>query len=529
MKIKITIMLILISGCWSFLPAQYLINKGADIVISSGSSLVINGNFENQLDGSLGNSGNVLITGNFTNNQSSGTLLSGTTGTVRLVGSVPQTIAGTAITYFSNLNLQNNAVLAGNTVAVSTSLTLTNKFLTLGNTLLVVQNGAPIVGAGSSGYIISNGTGFLRQYVTASNRVFPIGTSSAFTPVTLNNAGTADYYSARVFPDVRVSGLTGATIPQINDCVNITWDIAENVAGGSNLSVTPSWGAALEGPSFSRAHCGVGHFTGGSWDGQTEGAASGTNPYSITRSGITSLSAFAVGDLESPMAIPVDIRLSSVAYLEGPFNGATMNINLKNAGLIPLNQPFNEYPWFYAGTESVVSVPPNTVDWILLELRDATSAAAATGATAFARKAAFLKNDGSIVDLDGSTIPTFTGTVTNNLYVVVYHRNHLPIMSANAVTPTGGIYYYNFSTSVGQVYGGANGHKLLGGGKWGMFSGNGDGDKFIVIADRDNVWDPQSGTYGYKDGDFNMNTQVNNVDKDDHWVVNTGKSSQVPN
>ena len=93
MKIKITIMLILFTGSWSMLTAQYLINRGADIVISSGSSLVINGDFENQLDGTLGNSGNVLVTGNFTNNQTSGTLLSGTTGTVRLVGSVPQTIA----------------------------------------------------------------------------------------------------------------------------------------------------------------------------------------------------------------------------------------------------------------------------------------------------------------------------------------------------------------------------------------------------------------------------------------------------
>ncbi|MEZ5084549.1 MAG: hypothetical protein R2750_14065 [Bacteroidales bacterium] len=54
MKIKINIMLILFAGCWSMLSAQYLINRGADIVISSGSSLVIKGNFENQLDGTVG-------------------------------------------------------------------------------------------------------------------------------------------------------------------------------------------------------------------------------------------------------------------------------------------------------------------------------------------------------------------------------------------------------------------------------------------------------------------------------------------
>ena len=529
MKIKITIMLILFTGCWGMLSAQYLINRGADIVISSGSSLVIKGNFENQLDGTLGNSGNVLLTGNFTNNQTSGTLLSGTTGTVRLVGSVPQTISGTAITYFSHLNLQNNAVLGGNSIAVSASLTLNNTFLTLGSTILVVQNGAPINGANSTGYIVSNGTGLLRQYVTGSNRVFPIGTASAFMPVTLNNIGTADYYSVRVFPDVRVNGLTGGTIPQINDCVNMTWDISENVVGGSNLSVTPYWSAAQEGPSFSRAHCAVGHYTGGSWNPNGEGAALGAGPYFITRSGITSLSAFAVGDLESPMAIPLDIRLNSVAFLEGPFNGAGMNTDLKNDGIVPLSQPYSGAPWNYPGLESVASIPAGTVDWVLIELRDAVNAASATGATAFARKAAFLKADGTITDLDGSSFPTFTGSVTNNLFVVVYHRNHLPIMSANAVTQVGGIYTYNFTTGVGQVYGGLAGHKLIAAGTWGMFSGNADGNKFIVLADRDNVWDPQSGTYGYKGGDMNMDTEVDNVDKNDHWFVNNGKTSQVPN
>ena len=522
-------MLILFTGWWSLLSAQYLINRGADIVISSGSSLVIKGNFENQLDGTLGNSGNVLVTGNFTNNQTSGTLLSGTTGAVRLIGTTPQNIAGTAITYFNTLDLQNNANLTTNVISVYGNLLLSSTYFTLGSGVVVMQPGTQILGAGASGYIITNGTGFLRQWVTASNKVFPVGTSSNFTPVTLNNSGTADYYSARVFPDVRVNGLTGATIPQINDCVNMTWDISENVAGGSNLSVTPYWSAGQEGASFDRTHCAVGHYTGGAWDPNGEGAAAGAGPYSITRTGITALSAFAVGDLESPMAIPVDIRLDAMAFLEGPFNGAGMNIDLKNDGIVPLAQPYSGAPWNYPGLESVASVPAGVVDWVLIELRDAVNAASATGATAFARKAAFLMADGTIADLDGSSIPTFTGSLSNSLFVVVYHRNHLAIMSANAVPQVGGIFTYNFTSGVGQVYGGANGHKLIAAGTWGMFSGNADGNKFIAIADRDNVWDPQSGTSGYKGGDMNMDTDVDNVDKNDHWFVNNGKTSQVPN
>ncbi|MCF8369438.1 MAG: hypothetical protein K9G76_10385 [Bacteroidales bacterium] len=528
MKIKITIMLIVLTGCWSFLPAQYLVNRGADIVISSGSSLVIDGDFTNQLDGSMANSGTVSITGDWINDQTSGNLLIGTSGVVNMIGSGVQNITGSNPTYFYDLNLLNDASL-GVSTSVSSVLTLNSTYLACGSSTLVMQFGSSIIGANSSGYVIAGGTGGLLQYVSAGNKSFPVGTISSFVPATLNNSGTADYYTVRVFPDVLSAGTSGGTIPEINDCVNMTWDITENTIGGSDLSVTPFWSAGLEGPNFDRTHCAVGHYTGGSWDPDTEAAAAGANPYSITRSGITTLSAFAVGDLESPMAIPVDIRVASFAFLEGPFSGGSMATDLNGSGYVPLAQPFNEYPWNYAGPENVGSIPAGVVDWVLLELRDAPNAAGATGATTFATKACFMLSDGSIVDLDGSSFPTFSGTLNDDLFVVVYHRNHLPIMSANALVPFAGIYTYDFSSAVGQVYGGVNGHKFLGSGKWGMFSGNGDGDKFIVIADRDNVWDPQSGTNGYKDGDFNMNGEVDNVDKNDHWVENTGEISQVPN
>ncbi len=528
MKIKLTLMLIILTGFSTFTNAQYLINQGADIVISSGSSLVIDGDFENRQDGSMNNSGNVLITGDWINNQTSGSLLNGTTGSVRLVGTSIQSIIGTAVTYFNTLDLQNDALVGNLPISVASDLMLAGTYLSLGTGNLVMQNGSQILGAGPTGYINTGGSGRLYQYVNAADKIFPVGTIAGFAPVTLNNTGTADYYNVRVFPDVRENGVTGATIPEINDCVNVTWDISESTAGGSNLTVTPYWSAAVEGANFDRTHCGVGHYTAGSWDGNPEGPALGAGPYSISRSGITTLSAFAVGDLESPMAIPLDIRLDSYAFLEGPFNGTHMDSDVATDALVPLSQPFSGYPWFYGGGESVLFTPASAVDWVLLELRDAVNAASATPATTFAQQAAFVLEDGTIVALDG-TIPIFTGTVTNDLFVVVYHRNHIPIMSANPVTQAGGIYTYDFTTSVAQVYGGSNGHKQIAGGVWGMFSGNADGDNFIDLFDRDNEWALQSGSYGYLGGDMNMDGQVDNADKNDYWYDNNGEVSQVPN
>ncbi|MCD4747448.1 MAG: fibrobacter succinogenes major paralogous domain-containing protein, partial [Bacteroidales bacterium] len=221
----------------------------------------------------------------------------------------------------------------------------------------------------------------------------------------------------------------------------------------------------------------------------------------------------------------VDIKL----YLEGPFNGTNMNTDL-NPGDIPLSQPYNTPPWNYAGTESVASIPnADVVDWILIELRDTTDAALATGETMIAQQAAFLLNNGSVVGLDGSSILSFNHSIIHSLFVVIWHRNHLGVMSAYPLTETGGVYIYDFTTGAGQAYGGANGHKEIGTGVWGMIGGDGDANSQIGNADKNDVWAVQAGTSGYLSGDFTMDVQVNNSDKNDVWALNSGKGSQVPN
>jgi hypothetical protein len=526
MKIRIFSLIIILIGSLGYSHAQYLVNQGAAIRISSGTYLHINGNFRNQNAGSMNNAGNVVVKGNWENNATSGNLLQGSTGTVFFDGVSPQTIGGTAKTWFSNLTLNNNVSLVGSEISISGAFAMNNNFMTLNAYNLRMETGSTLTGASSTGYIVASAAGKLFRPVTGSSVAFPVGTASTFVPVNLVNSGTADNYGVGVFPDVRTNGLTGATIPQINDCVNMTWNISEQVAGGSNLTITAFWPGAIEGANFDRTKAGMGHYTGGAWDPQEETPASGANPYSIARSGITTLSAFAVGDLESPMAIPVDIRLDVFALLEGPFAGANMAIDLNSDGLIPLNQPYNVAPWNYAGSESVGSIPANVVDWVLVEVRDAVSAASATSGTMLARRAAFVLTDGRIVDLDGSSLPVFTGSVTNNLFVVVWHRNHINMMSASALTKVGGIYPYDFTDAQNKAY--LNGQKNLGGGNFGMYAGNGQPNNTVNSNDKTIVWAIQAGTTGYLMGDFNMDGSVGNQDKNDKWYWNVGILSTVP-
>jgi hypothetical protein len=137
--------------------------------------------------------------------------------------------------------------------------------------------------------------------------------------------------------------------------------------------------------------------------------------------------------------ITVSYQLPSVQvqpriWLDGPFDPATnlMRDDLRVAGLIPTTEPYSAV---YGGTggetvaPSVLAVTGNNavVDWVRVELRT-TPAGPAVAAVH-----GLLQRDGDVVDVNGFSPLRFY--VNNGLYhVVVRHRNHLPVMTANALS-----------------------------------------------------------------------------------------------
>lgn len=223
-------------------------------------------------------------------------------------------------------------------------------------------------------------------------------------------------------------------------------------------------------------------------------------------------------------------ELNLKTFLEGPYNGINMFNKLSINGALPLNQPYNVTPWTYPGTENVNSLPnTNIVDWVLIELRETSgNASTATISKRVARKAGFILNNGFIVDLDGISNLQFNLTITQNLFVVIWHRNHLAIMNANPLTASGGIYSLDFTTSPSQSFGGSLAVKQLKTGVYGMFAGDGNSDKTIGINDKTRIWKFHAGQSGYKPADFDLNGQVNNSDKNIYWLPNLGRSCLVP-
>lgn len=230
-------------------------------------------------------------------------------GTVGFRSSSAQNIpAGT----YSNIvvNGAGNKVLDG-AATVEGTLTLTSGKVPLGASNLTVGSAGSISGGSSASYIVTGGAGRLvQQGIGAGGKtgaiLFPVGSSAAsYTPATLSNTtGTADDFSAAVIDNVYTAyvGETPSGSPITSNVVSKTWFMAEAAAGGSNADLTLTWNGTDETAGFMRSNCQVSHYTG-NWNPSTGAAATGANPYSRVRTGITSFSPFGVGSAGSPLPL----------------------------------------------------------------------------------------------------------------------------------------------------------------------------------------------------------------------------------
>jgi hypothetical protein len=99
-------------------------------------------------------------------------------------------------------------------------------------------------------------------------------------------------------------------------------------------------------------------------------------------------------------------------------------------------------------------------------------------------------------------------------------------MSANPLTEIDGVYSYDFTTAINQAYN--SGQKQLSGGVCGLYGGDGNSLGTIDMDDISLIWKVEAGRQGYHNGDFNLDSQVNNMDKNEIWVLNDGHSTAVP-
>ncbi len=140
-----------------------------------------------------------------------------------------------------------------------------------------------------------------------------------------------------------------------------------------------------------------------------------------------------VAKYDKPDCAGVFIQLKAI--LDGAYSapGPWMEADLRQAGLIPLNEPYTamghtlEEPATTSPAAFVESGGNALVDWVLVELRDPTDPTIIISA-----RAGFIQRDADVVSVDGVSPVGFC--VESGMYhVALRHRNHLGVMTASPV------------------------------------------------------------------------------------------------
>lgn len=202
-----------------------------------------------------------------------------------------------------------------------------------------------------------------------------------------------------------------------------------------------------------------------------------------------------VGSASLSLGASVSASLNAKVFFEGYYNGSTLNTASNAGGILVTSQPYNVSPDNYAGNESVSSFASDIVDWVLVELRDANDET-----NVVEKKAGLIKANGDIVDASGSG-PLLFNSVAGDYFIVIRHRGHVAIMSANSVSlPNANL---DLTTSSGDVKGTdqtklSNGAYVM---RAGDYNGNGtvNFQDFILWLSNNNVFN----SYLFFDGDGN--------------------------
>jgi HYR domain len=356
---------------------------------------------------------------------------------------------------------------------------------------------------------------------------------SIIQTVTINAAGT---YTVTVSNGIGCTASASVTITVIPAIMN------NNIALGFTNPVCDDAVTALINQSGPSVSGGTGTYTyqweyndGTGWMNAI-GASSTALQYDVMEGG------YAVGVFQfrrkvfsggcpsesNPVSVTISacgVLLNPKAMLQGPYNAVTMlmNDNLRAANLIPLTEPYTGMSGFtHVGggggevtTSAVLAVTGNNaiVDWVFLQLRDATNPA-----TVLFTRSALIQRDGDIVDVDGVSPVKFNSAPVGNYHVAVRHRNHLPIRSANVLalsdittTPI------DFITNLTVAYDNpmiVNDALITNGSIFLMWACNANSNLAINIADITIVSSASSPAQFnvYNRSDVNMNGSVNAAD-----------------
>ncbi|WP_299886064.1 hemagglutinin protein [uncultured Lacinutrix sp.] len=151
--------------------------------------------------------------------------------------------------------------------------------------------------------------------------------------------------------------------------------------------------------------------------------------------------------------IQLGIKVNPIAFLQGALLNSSNNLmrdDLRST-LLTTTSPYADAltcdvtVFDLGGTSGTGVTSDDIVDWVFIELRDEND-----NTLVRASQSALLQRDGDIVGVDGVSDLEFN-VMARNYHVVVKHRNHLGIMTANTVALSNTLVTVDFTDANNQI------------------------------------------------------------------------------
>ncbi len=243
-----------------------------------------------------------------------------------------------------NLGGTNPVIVLGSKLTIGNELGFIKGQLELTTGDMELMPAASITGYDDTKYIVTSGTnnsGSLIMNVTAGSSyvIFPVGTSSNYSPAQIQqaSAATTGTFSVKAMNNVLSGGTYGFVNSQTLKVVDRTWFIHSGVTT-LNTNIKLGWMAAAEVNGFNRNNSYISHYNSSAWDvASTASATAGANStYELTRTGLTSLSPFAVTEAGQALKVPEVAKLTGIDVYPNP---------AKDMVTVKLINPTDEYKY----------------------------------------------------------------------------------------------------------------------------------------------------------------------------------------
>ena len=214
----------------------------------------------------------------------------------------------------------------------------------------------------------------------------------------------------------------------------------------------------------------------------------------------------------------VEIRM----FLQGAMRpgDSYMLTSLLDQGVLSNQHPYN------LPSIANVNLPSNAIDWVVIEARSASNYE-----QVIERQVGILASNGYVLDpATGDNLVFYELFDSRDYYFSARHRNHLAVLSSEAVSESGGLYEWNFSNAENRAMGveQLTPFQTDGSTRYCLFAGDFNQDHTIQATDYDEWIAESAAIQVYSKVDANLDGSIQTTDYD-LWFFNKAKIGFLQN